>query len=143
MDFSFGDSFAKLFGQVLDRVWPDPNQKAQAALELAKLQQEGAFKEIDDAFQRAKLQTDTNLEEAKNQNIFVSGWRPFIGWVCGSAFAWHYIGAPFLVWGASLFHSTTTMPNIELGDLFTLMLGMLGLGGMRTYEKLNGASNGH
>ena len=93
--------------------------------------------------QRAQMQADVNKVEAGSTSMFVAGWRPFIGWVCGSAFGWHYIGAPLFVWGAAMAGHNVPMPDIPTGDLFTLMLGMLGLGGMRTYEKAQGVAAGH
>jgi hypothetical protein len=73
-----GDLIAGLIGKVIDRAWPDPTAKAAAALELAKLQQDGEFKAIDQAIEAARLQTDVNKVEAAHPSVFVSGWRPFI-----------------------------------------------------------------
>ena len=126
--------------KIIDKVIPDPQAKAQAILEAQRMKQAGEFKEIDTALAEAQMQADVNKVEAGNANLFVSGWRPFIGWVCGSAFAWHFIGAPLFVWVAGLIGSHAPMPNIEMSDLFTLLLGMLGLGSMRTVEKLKGAA---
>lgn len=130
-----GDLIAGLVGKVLDRAWPDPLQKAQIALELEKMKQAGDFKEIDAALQQAQMQADVNKVEAANPNLFVSGWRPFIGWVGGSALAWHFIGRP-----AAIALSGHDIPPVDLGDLITIVLGMLGLGGMRTTEKLKGVA---
>ena len=129
--------------KILDKVIPDPQAKQAAQLEMLKMQQEGAFKDIEASLQEAQMQADVNKAEAASNSIFVAGWRSFIGWVCGGAFAWHYVGAPLFVWVASMSGHPTPMPEIQLGDLFTLMLGMLGLGGMRTYEKTNGVAAGH
>ena len=135
-----GDAIASVIGKVIDRAWPDPAAKAQAAQALAELQQAGEFKQIDAALEAARMQSEVNKVEAASPDRFVAGWRPFIGWVCGAAFAWHFIGSPVAVWLAAMAGSTATMPNIEMGDLFTLLLGMLGLGSMRTVEKLKGAA---
>lgn len=129
--------------EIAKRYIPDPQAQAQLALETQKLAQAEEFKKIDADLQMAQMQTDVNKEEAKNESIFVAGWRPYIGWICGTALGWHYIAAPFLVWGASIFGSTSTMPNIDLGDLFTLMLGMLGFGAMRSWDKKNETASGH
>lgn len=135
-----GELIAGLFGKVIDRAWPDPTQKAAAALELEKMRQAGEFKELDAALQMAQMQATVNQVEAASPDRFVAGWRPFIGWVTGSALAWHYIGAPLLVWVATLAGKSTAMPEIAIGDLLTLMLGMLGLGAMRTTEKVKGVA---
>jgi len=135
-----GDAIAAIIGKVIDRAWPDPTAKAQAAQALAELQQAGEFKAIEAELQAMQMQADINKVEAASPDRFVAGWRPFIGWVCGAAFAWHFIGAPVAVWVANLTGNTATMPSVELGDLFTLLLGLLGLGSMRTVEKLKGAT---
>lgn len=78
-----------------------------------------------------ELQAEINKVEAQHRSMFVAGWRPFIGWICGIAFAFHYIVMPLLL-------AYTNMKPIEFdtNSLFTVLMGMLGLGGLRTYEKL-------
>jgi hypothetical protein len=82
-----------------------------------------------------ELQAEINKVEAQNRSVFVAGWRPFIGWVCGVAFAFHYIVMPLLL-------AYTDMKPVEFdtNSLFTVLMGMLGLGGLRTYEKLKDKS---
>lgn len=124
--------------KIVDKFIPDPAAKAAAAMQLEQMKQAGEFKQIEADLAMAQMQSDVNKAEAGSANLFVAGWRPWIGWVCGSAFAWHYIGAPLVVWIAALASHPVPMPDIATSDLFTLMLGMLGLGGMRTAEKLQG-----
>jgi hypothetical protein len=83
----------------------------------------------------AIAQAATNTEEAKNASTWVSGWRPFIGWVCGTALAYNYIGMPFFTYCA-VWYSTKAppMPALDTGELVTILLGMLGLGVLRTVE---------
>lgn len=88
-------------------------------------------------------QIQVNEAEATNQSIFVSGWRPFVGWVCGSGLAVQFILSPMVTWGAALAHHPVVFPSLDLGTLMTLLFGLLGLGGMRTYEKVNGVNAGH
>jgi len=84
----------------------------------------------------AKGQLAINKEEAKSGNIFIAGWRPFIGWSCGVALVWHFIAAPFIIFFAALFGATLpTLPEFDMGSLMTVLMGMLGLGGLRTFEK--------
>ena len=84
----------------------------------------------------AKGQLAINKEEAKSGNIFIAGWRPFIGWSCGVALVWHFIAAPFIIFFAALFGATLPpLPEFDMGSLMTVLMGMLGLGGLRTFEK--------
>lgn len=78
-----------------------------------------------------ELQAEINKVEAQNRSIFVSGWRPMVGWICAAAFGFHYIVMPLLI-------AYTDIDPVEFdtNSLFTVLMGMLGLGGLRTYEKL-------
>ena len=78
----------------------------------------------------------TNQAEAMHRSVFVAGWRPFIGWVCGLAFAFHYIALPLIL----TYRPDLTVPDFDTNSLFTVLMGMLGLGGLRTYEKLKDKS---
>lgn len=129
-----------LGGKLLDRVMPDPAQKAAAQLELLKLAQTGELAQLTADTQLAQGQIGVNAVEAANPSIFVSGWRPFIGWVCGSGLAYQFILAPLLTWGGQLLNSTAVAPSLDMSTLITLLAGMLGLGGMRTMERLNGVA---
>lgn len=129
---------ANIGGKVIDRIWPDPAQAAAAKLELLKMQQSGELAQLASETDLRKGQLAVNQVEAANANIFVSGWRPFIGWVCGSGLAFQFLVAPLLTWGAALFGKMVAVPTLDMGTLLTLLLGMLGLGGMRTMEKLQG-----
>ena len=101
-----------------------------------ELQQKGELIGIQNDFQLALKQGEINVEEAKNSSIFVAGWRPFVGWICGIALAYNYVAMPFLVWAAKWIDpSAPTMPTLDSGELMTLLLGMLGVGAMRSYDK--------
>lgn len=119
-------------GKVIDRIWPDPTQAANAKFELFKLQQSGELAQI-------AGQLKINEVEAANPNVFVSGWRPFVGWVCGFGLVYSFIGQPLLAWG-SLNWNFAIPPVLDLGTLLTILGGMLGLGGLRTVEKMNGVA---
>lgn len=119
---------------LLDKFIEDKDQKAKLAHELATMTERHA-QEI------AKGQIEVNKVEAANRNPFVAGWRPFIGWTCGVALAWHFIGLPvatFLIMlsGADL----PSLPQFDMNSLITILVGMLGLGGLRTFEKYSGVS---
>lgn len=85
-----------------------------------------------------ELQGEINKIEAQHRTIFVAGWRPFIGWVCGFALAYNFVLRDLLVWW---FGPETAPPALQMEHLITVLVGMLGLGGMRTFEKLNNKSN--
>ena len=85
--------------------------------------------------QAMQAQTAINLEEAKSEHLFVSGWRPFIGWVCGFAFAYAAIGDPFMTWCAIMLGSTVTFPALDTTITMQVLLGILGLGAYRSYDK--------
>ena len=133
-------SVLDLGSKIIDRIWPDPAQRDAAKLELFKAQQAGEFKEMDQAFEIAKAQIGVNQVEASNGALFVSGWRPAIGWVCAAALAYQYVGRPLVAWTfAVVGHPLPPMPGLD-DNLWQLMMGMLGLGGLRTFEKVKGAS---
>jgi hypothetical protein len=126
------DAVTALFevgSKVLDRVLPDPAQQAAAKLELMKLQQNGELAQITG-------QMDINKVEAASSSLFVSGWRPSIGWVCGAGFAVQFVIGPLAEWGAALAGHPVKFPQMDTGTMMPLLLGMLGLGGLRTAEKL-------
>lgn len=115
-------------GNVLDQVFTSDEEKAQAAAVMEKLRQ-----------QPAVLQVELNKVEASHRSVFVAGWRPFIGWVCGFGFGYHFILQPLLTFiltaaGTDL----PDLPEFDMTSLQTVLMGMLGLGGMRTFEKIKG-----
>jgi hypothetical protein len=118
---------------VIERTLPDPKMKAEALQKLEELQQSGDLSII-------AGQNSINMAEAGNVNLFVSGWRPFVGWVCGSALAFQLVLGPLLVWGATIIGHPINPPVMQTELLTTLLVGMLGLGGMRTVEKLQGVA---
>jgi hypothetical protein len=84
----------------------------------------------------AKGQLEINKAEAAHKSLFVAGWRPFVGWTCGVALAWHFVGQPLVVFGITVAGvETPELPVFEMESLLTVLLGMLGLGGLRTFEK--------
>ncbi len=112
----------------------DPTPEKQAEIQQNLMELEFAVK---------KAQTDINLQEAKHPNIFVSGWRPFIGWICGLAIFYNFIFNPFLMWILKIYAVKVMPPPLDTGSLMTLVMSLLGLGGMRTYEKFKNVSGKH
>lgn len=124
--------------KLVDKIFPDRDKADQVKFEMLKLQQEGAFKELDLEYNNRTQQIAVNIEEAKNGSIFVSGWRPAVGWTCAFALAYNFILQPFLFWLAKCFFPTVPLPPmLDMGMLMTLLLGMLGIGAMRSYDKQN------
>jgi hypothetical protein len=122
-----------IINKVVDRI-PNPNERAQAREELEK--------ELLNAVTQASLQqTKINEIEAGHRSVFVAGWRPFIGWVCGVGILWSFIIQPIAVWGVKAFgDSSVVLPVIETDGLYQLVLAMLGMGGLRTFEKMRGVA---
>jgi hypothetical protein len=126
------EAIVGLVTSIIGRIWPDKSE--QQKLQFAKELQQAMI----DA-DLAKGQMEINVEEAKSTNLFVAGWRPFIGWVCGLAFAWQYLVCPlltFLIVASG--HPAPAMPAFGIETMMPVLVGMLGLGGLRTYEKLKG-----
>ena len=82
-----------------------------------------------------ELQTKINAVEAQHRTLFVAGWRPFIGWICGVALAYNFVVRDLFIW---ITKTTEAPPALQMDHLMTVLLGMLGLGGLRTYEKIKG-----
>ena len=100
---------------------------------------EAALVKYDNEIQLQQIKT--NQEEAKSPNIFVSGWRPAVGWVCVAGLGWNFILHPLLGWGWGFFQVQGDIPpDVELGPLMVLLTGMLGFGGMRSIEKIQGVA---
>ncbi len=127
--------------KVIDKIFPDKDAADKAKIEMLKLQQEGAFRELELEFDNMKAQIGVNTEEAKSQSLFVSGWRPAVGWVCVMAYAFNYIVMPLSNWIVKFGDiNAPAMVALDTGELTTLLFGMLGLGGLRTYEKVKGVN---
>lgn len=121
-------------GKLIDKLFPDPAQKAAALQKLEEMKQQGDLQVI-------ASQVDINKIEAGSALTFVSGWRPFVGWVCGSALAIEMVIGPLATWMAKMSGHPIDFPILDTSLLTTLLVGMLGLGGMRTVEKLQGVAS--
>lgn len=125
-------TFLPIIGDIIDRIIPDKNAAAQAKLELEKQAMAGDL-------QVQLAQLDINKTEAANTSIFVAGWRPFVGWACGSALAYTYILQPFLVLALAALGKKVDLPTLSLSDLLPVLFALLGLGTMRSVEIVKGA----
>jgi hypothetical protein len=121
-----------LGGKIIDRLFPDPAQKAQAELELLKLTQSGDL-------QTTLAQLEINAKEAAHPSIFVAGWRPFVGWSCGVGLVYATVGHNLLAWLAAA-RGWPAPPVVDADLLIYTLGGLLGIGGLRTIEKVKGVS---
>lgn len=115
---------------IIDRLFPDPEKKAAAELELLKMTQDGDLKQV-------LAQLEINAREAQHPSVFVAGWRPFFGWAGGAGFVYATIAQPILVWiGAA--KGWPAPPEVNIDLLWVVVTGMLGLGTLRSVEKAKG-----
>lgn len=123
--------------KVIDKVIPDPQAKAAAQLELMKLSQAGEFKQLEAELQLAQGQIDINKIEAASDDPFKSGWRPFIGWVCGSGMATQFVIGPWGTWIINVaYNKNVPFPEMDMSQMLPLVFALLGLGAYRSYEKV-------
>ena len=131
------DGLFGLAGKVFDKIFPNPQQAAEAKLKLFEMQQSGELKILEAETTLALGQISINKAEAESTDFFRGGWRPFIGWVCGLGLFYQFLLRPILTFVLMVFETKVqTMPALELDTLMTLLFGILGLGAMRTTEKL-------
>ena len=125
-------------GEIFKRIWPDPKDQAAAQLALLTLQQNGDLAYLDADLKTRLAQLGIDNTEAASDNVFKSGWRPFLGWTCGAAFAWNFVVGPSLTWVFTAAGHPVGLPHADMTQMMPVLLGMLGLGGLRTYEKTRG-----
>ena len=126
-------ALSPIIGTVIERVVPDKEAAEKAKREI----QSELVNNINDI---AKAQIEVNKTEAAHRNVFVSGWRPFIGWTCGAAFAYHFVLQPILLFAFAAQGMAVDLPSFDMSALMTVLTGMLGLGGLRTFEKMKGTA---
>ena len=115
--------------KVLDKFIPDPAEKAKAEGELR-----GALLAWD------QMQASVNAEEAKNSSVFVAGWRPFVGWTCGASFALNVVILPLMNFVIVANGGSAVEIPMDTNLIMSTLFGMLGLGGLRTFEKIKGVA---
>lgn len=130
-----------IIGSVLEKVIPNKAEAERAKIEIQlKLAENETellklFTEID------KGQLEINKEEAKSSSLFVSGWRPYIGWVCGFGVSWAYVLKPVFDWILVVAGSNANTPSLQTGELMSLLLGLLGMGALRSFEKVKNVAS--
>lgn len=125
-----------LFSELLNRVLPDKAQADTAKLKLLELTQAGVLAELDAQVKLAVGQMEVNKVEASSVNPFVSGWRPAAGWVCVLALGSQFVFGPFAEWASAIVGNPVQWPMLDFSQLLPILLGMLGLVGARTTEKI-------
>tara|TARA_Y100001951_G_C11295693_1_gene275427 strand:+ start:2167 stop:2607 length:441 start_codon:yes stop_codon:yes gene_type:complete len=135
------DSVTNLLKDGIDKIWPDPVEAQKAKTALIEAEQKGELAELEHRWNNAAQQLEVNKLEAQSDDLFVAGWRPFVGWTCGSAFAWNFVVQPAAVFALAAFQvETAPLPQLDLSQMMPVLLGMLGLGAYRTYEKRTGVT---
>jgi len=115
---------------ILDKFIEDKDAKNTMAHEIATMAEKAAH-------EAAMAQVEVNKMEAQHRSLFVAGWRPFIGWTCGIALAYHFVLNPLIMFGVSWAGvEIPELPEFDMSSLMTVLMGMLGLGGLRTFEKV-------
>lgn len=128
MSFDPISAALELGTSVVNKIWPDPVKQAEEQRKLQELAQKGDLEALNAEVRLLVAQIELNKVEAVHKSLFVAAWRPFVGWVCGFGLLYNVILSPFLdIW--------LTVPRVESDLLYPVLLGMLGLGGMRSYEK--------
>lgn len=127
---------------IVDKFVKDKDQAAKLKHEIQTDLLENRHEEL---VAQIEGQLAINKEEAKHDSLFVAGWRPFIGWICGAGLGYHFILRDFLVWGWSGMQAAGVVPEtlsappeLNIGQLVSLIMGMLGLGGWRSFERAKG-----
>jgi len=142
---SIWDTVAAPIIAIINKVVPDKAAAAAAVATLQQMQMQGALQ--DELLQLQSVtsaQSDVDKVEAASTNVFIAGWRPFVGWVCGVGLAMSCIISPLFTWAAALIGHPTPFPKLDDPLLQSTLAGMLGLGyGLRTYEKFKGVAGNH
>jgi hypothetical protein len=132
--------FLPLITKALDLILPDPQKAMEAKTKLAELAQKGELAVLDADVKLAVGQMEINKEEAKSASLFVSGWRPAVGWTCVAGLVYTFVAMPILSW-LSINFGIIAPPVVDGGTLMALLSGMLGLAGIRGFEKYNGVAS--
>lgn len=118
---------------ILDKIIPDKDAREKMAFEIATLAANQAHAEV-------MQQIELNKAEAQSPSVFVSGWRPFIGWCCGFGIGFNFIVAPLVNWATALYGNDIVVPVLDMSVMMPIILGMLGLVAARTKEKIEGVA---
>ena len=121
---------------ILDKAIPDKDLKEKLAHEIATMAERHTHEQV-------QAQLEINKAEAAHENLFVAGWRPACGWVCVFGMAGNFLVIPLANMTLELFETGVEVPMIDLSTMLPVLMGMLGLGGLRTFEKVKNAQKNH
>ena len=121
----------------IEKIWPDPVKRAQEVLKLETLKQTGDIETLNARVKLMLGQISINLKEAEHKSLFVAGWRPAVGWMCVSVMAFNYLGV-YLMEYLAIYYEIATPVRMDMSELWPVLLGMLGVGSMRSFDKRNG-----
>ncbi len=131
------DAIFQLGKSAIDKIWPDPIKRAEEIRKLEEMRQQGDLAELSAYVQLVQGQLTINAKEAEHSSIFVAGWRPFVGWVGGFSLAYAGILEPLMRFVATvMFEYTGDFPVIDTALTIQVLLGMLGIAGMRSFDKV-------
>ena len=141
------DAIGSIFSigeKIVDRIWPDPEEKRQAMLRLSELKQQGDLAFLDADVRLMTGQMEINKMEAMHGGWFKGGWRPAVGWICVFALAYKFLILPFMLFVTQMYSHQTDkelfpiefLPELAWGELSVILLGMLGIGAQRSLEKI-------
>jgi len=133
-------AFLPILGTLMDKIFPDPTAAAEAKVKVMEMAQKGELAVLDAEVKLAIGQIEVNKIEAQSPSLFKSGWRPAVGWTCVFGLVYQFVLYPFLTWASSIW-GIPTPPLLDTGLLMTLLGGLLGLGGFRTFEKIKGVAS--
>ena len=133
MGLSLLEPVVGIVSKVIDKVFPDPQKKAEALMALEKLRQDGDL-------QQMTQQAEINKIEAASSSKWASGWRPGVGWVCVAGLGVQVVIGPLIAWGTRLAGHPVDPPSIDTTELMALLVPMLGIGTLRSYDKAKGTS---
>lgn len=129
-----------LLGTLFDKLLPDPQAAAAAKLQVMEMAQRGELAQLDAELKMATGQIEVNKVEAASTSIWVSGWRPAVGWCCAAAFAYKFVLAPSVAFALAAFGHPVELPVLDFSEMSTVLMGMLGIGALRTVEKIKGVA---
>ena len=129
---------------LIDRLWPDKEKYARerelAEYELWKLTQTERMQDKANEVSIALAQIEVNKEEAKSNRIFIAGWRPAVGWICAVSFGYNFFVGPLITQISTAYGYSFPLPPIDMDNMMYILGGLLGLGGLRTFEKVKGVA---
>lgn len=141
MDPILTGSLLKIGADLIDRIFPDKQAREEAKLRLLELEQKGDLARLAADTELARGQLEINRQEAAHRSVWTAGWRPSIGWTCSAGLFYEFILRQLMNWGLTMADPTQPLlPALDIAPLMTLVAGLLGLGTLRTYEKVRGVA---